>query len=105
MTATESAAMDAMALELHAYRQWLDSVIDRLTERKASAQLKTPAQWPRFRDIPAGERILFWNWLQRHEFPRPVIGDLSGLATTFEIPQQDQDAYYPQDYEQWKASR
>lgn len=52
----------------------------------------TPNQeWPRVRDLPKSERKPFTRWLAGQGRPW-----LDGLAL------QEQDGYFPWDYERWK---
>lgn len=49
--------------------------------------------WPRIRDLPESERVEFHQWLSGQTCPL-----LTGVS--FE----DQDAFYPWDYERWQQS-
>jgi hypothetical protein len=48
--------------------------------------------WPRIRDLPVEERVLFAQWL--YDQTRPWIAGLH---------EDSQDAYYEHDYKRWKA--
>jgi hypothetical protein len=48
-------------------------------------------KWPRMRDLPENERAPFNKWLNGQTCP--VIEG---------IPIEEQDAYYPWDYDRWK---
>lgn len=48
--------------------------------------------WPRIKDLPEEERIPFFNWLKGQTVP--LIDN---------IPWEEQDGYFPWDYERWKA--
>lgn len=48
--------------------------------------------WPRVRDLPEVEQAVFTHWLVGQTCP--LIGDL---------PMDEQDGYYPWDYDRWKA--
>lgn len=50
--------------------------------------------WPRLRDLPEPERAAFRKALGGQTVPW-VDG----------VPQEDQDFFYPWDYERWKAGR
>lgn len=50
-----------------------------------------PTQWPRIRDLPERERELFTRFLEGQT--RPWVTD---------VPEADQDFYYPWDYQNWK---
>lgn len=102
MTAEEIAVMESMALELQSYRDCTQSLLEQLMERRLGYKLKTPAEWPRIKDLTAGEQNKFIPWLRRNAVVRPVIGDLTGLQQTRTDISATQDAYYPQDYTDWK---
>jgi hypothetical protein len=48
--------------------------------------------WPRLRDIPDNERAPFDAWLDGQT--RPLVNS---------VPDEDQDFYYPWDFDRWKA--
>lgn len=48
--------------------------------------------WPRIRNLPVDEQLPFWKWL--HHQTRPLVEGL---------PHEEQDFYYPWDYDTWKA--
>jgi hypothetical protein len=51
-------------------------------------------QWPRIRDLPEPERNPFTKWLEGQTMPW-IEGE----------PVENQDAFYPWDYERWKAGK
>lgn len=48
--------------------------------------------WPRINDLPEEERIPFEDWLRGQT--RPLLDN---------TPWEEQDTYYPWDYDRWKA--
>jgi len=50
--------------------------------------------WPRLRDLPETERIIFNEWLCGQTCPW-IEGE----------PESEQDGYYPWDYERWVQRR
>jgi hypothetical protein len=50
------------------------------------------SDWPRIRNLPTEEQKPFLEWLYGQT--RPVIEN---------VPANEQDAYYPEDYERWKT--
>jgi hypothetical protein len=54
------------------------------------AQADKP-EWPRIRNLPEAERVPFNKWLIGQTVPM-----IEGA------PMEDQDAYYPWDYQNWK---
>lgn len=59
----------------------------------APDQIEEP-QWPRIRHLPESEQGPFRNALIRHGYACPKIPGVMNI---------DQDAYYPCDYQRWKA--
>lgn len=53
----------------------------------------TLTHWPRIKDLPKKERVPFRKWLRGQTVP---------LITS--LPYDEQDAYYPWDYDQWKRT-
>ena len=53
-----------------------------------------PYDWPRIRDLPIHEQVPFWTHL--HGQTRPLVQGL---------PHEEQDFYYPWDYDDWKAGK
>ena len=50
--------------------------------------------WPRIRNLPPQEQALFWAWLRKGRTAPHIEG----------VPETEQDAYYPEDYNAWQRS-
>ena len=55
-----------------------------------------PNPYPRIRDLPVAERAPFRDWLK---------GQTQPVIETEPFDDEHQDAYYPWDYDTWKARR
>ena len=51
-----------------------------------------PSKWPRIRSLPEDEQKPFKQWLYGQTIP--LMDD---------VPMDEQDAYYPWDYDNWRA--
>jgi hypothetical protein len=56
--------------------------------------MATEYDWPRIRELPVHEQVPFWTLL--HGQTRPLVEGL---------PFEEQDFFYPWDYDSWKAGK
>jgi len=88
-------ATKALPAEQHApIKAYVDHLEAELHQVHCELARHQIVHWPRIRDLPEAARAPFRKWLSGQTVPM-----IDG------VPYEEQDAYYPWDYERWKAGK